>query len=146
MNLPPTGQAVVRHYEYFDHDADVGIIGRGPTVDAAFVAGAEAMFDLVCDVGALRSREHVDIDFEEGDPEFAFVTWLNLLLARAHELGLALGRFELRHHGDHWHGTGWGEPWHDGLERGIDVKGATLTMLSVRVHDGRWEACCVVDV
>ena len=146
MNLSHPGPVAVRHYDYFDHDADIGIIGRGPSVDAAFVAAAEAMFDLICDVGALTPRTRVEIDFEEADLEFAFVTWLNLLLARAHELGLALGRFTLLHDGDHWRGIGWGEPWHDGLARGIDVKGATLTMLSVRLRDGRWEARCVVDV
>ena len=33
-----------------------------------------------------------------------------------------------------------------GMERGVDVKGATLTMLSVAPTDGGWEARCVVDV
>jgi SHS2 domain-containing protein len=32
------------------------------------------------------------------------------------------------------------------MERGTEVKGATLTMLSVRRADGGWEARCVIDV
>jgi SHS2 domain-containing protein len=146
MSAPHLAEHPVRHYDYFDHDADVGIVGRGPSVEAAFAAGAAAMFDLMCDITAVRPRERVEIDFEETDLEFAFVTWLNFLLARAHELGLALGRFELHRDGAHWRGAGFGEPWHDGLTRGVGVKGATLTMLSVSRRDSHWEARCVVDV
>ncbi|MDE2366260.1 MAG: archease, partial [Betaproteobacteria bacterium] len=32
------------------------------------------------------------------------------------------------------------------LERGVEVKGATLTMLSVKQAGAIWEARCVVDV
>jgi SHS2 domain-containing protein len=38
-----------RSYDYFDHDADVGIIGRGPTATAAFEAAADATFALMAD-------------------------------------------------------------------------------------------------
>ena len=33
-----------------------------------------------------------------------------------------------------------------GLERGVEVKGATLTMLRVSEDVAGWEARCVVDV
>ncbi|MGZ5662035.1 MAG: archease, partial [Usitatibacter sp.] len=48
--------------------------------------------------------------------------------------------------GPRWLGEAWGEPWREGLERGTEVKGATLTMLSVKRAGGLWEARCVVDV
>jgi SHS2 domain-containing protein len=32
------------------------------------------------------------------------------------------------------------------MERGVEVKGATLTMLSVKQVEAGWEARCVVDV
>jgi len=78
--------------------------------------------------------------------EFALVTWLNRLLADAHGEGLIFGRFALNCRDGQWQGTAWGEPWREDLERGVEVKGATLTMLSVRQADGVWEARCVVDV
>lgn len=133
-------------YEYFDHDADVGVVGRGESVEAAFVAAAGAMFALTCDIDAIDPRERVDVAFDEPDAEFALVTWLNALLSAAGERGMALGRFELSRRGEHWQGSAWGEAWRDGLERRTQVKGATLTMLGVTEHDGRWEARCVVDV
>jgi protein archease len=131
---------------YFEHDADVGVVGRGATLEQAFIAGAEAVFSLITRLEDVRPRARVEVQFEESDREFAFVTWINQLLARAHENGLVLGRFELEREGDRWRGIAWGEPWRAEMERGVDVKGATLTMLSVAQRDGRWEARCVVDV
>jgi len=135
-----------RGYEYFDHDADVGVVGWGESAQSAMVGAARATFALVCDIDAVRPLERVDVAFDEPDPEFALVTWLNALLSLASERGLALGRFELSRDGDRWQGAGWGEPWRDGIERRTQVKGATLTMLSVRESEGRWQARCVVDV
>lgn len=131
---------------YFDHDADVGIVGRGASMEAAFVAAARAAFALTCDLDAVEARERIEIEFEETDPEFALVVWLNLLLAHANERGLALARFELSRDGPRWRGAAWGEPWRDGIERRTQVKGATLTMLAVGRTDSGWEARCVVDV
>ncbi len=95
---------------YFDHDADIGIVGRGASIEAAFVA------------------------------------WLNALLAIAHIDDLVFCRFALRREGERWIGQAWGQPWRGDLERGIEVKGATLTELSVRQDGNAWLARCVVDV
>lgn len=131
---------------YFDHDADVGVIGRGATVEDAFVCAAEAMFGLMVRIDAIEPSESVRLSFSEFDVELALARWLNALLAEARVSGLALGRFELQRDNGQWAGRAWGEPWREGLDRGVEVKGATLTMLSVTcVHDG-WEARCVVDV
>lgn len=133
-------------FGYFDHDADTGVIGRGATLAEAFVHAAEATFALMGDTDAVAPRERIDVEFVEADPELALVTWLNLLLAHANARGLALGRFALANDGERWRGSARGEPWHAGLERGTQVKGATLTALKVaRTGDG-WEARCVVDL
>jgi len=76
----------------------------------------------------------------------ALVEWLNRLLAEARCSRLALRRFALRREGLRWLGEAWGQRWNDHLARGTEVKGATLTMLSVRQTAGQWEARCVVDV
>jgi SHS2 domain-containing protein len=94
----------------------------------------------------VRGEVSVAIAFEESDLELALVTWLNRLLAEASSAGLIFGHFELMRRDGQWQGTAWGEPWREDLERGVEVKGATLTMLSVQQADGVWEARCVVDV
>jgi len=131
---------------YFDHDADVGVIGRGARPEDAFVGAARAVFALVTRLADVRPLEAIDIEFEEADVELALVAWLNRLIAQSQSRGLVLGDFTLAREGDRWRGTARGEPWREGLERGVDVKGATLTMLSVKPAAGGWEARCVVDV
>jgi len=131
---------------YFDHDADIGIIGRGSTVETAFERSAVAVFAVMTDLSAIRPLRRVDVAFDEDDLEFALVRWLNGLLAAAREDGLALGQFQLTRAGTHWSGVAWGEPWREDIERGVEVKGATLTELSVTGNGGGWEARCVVDV
>jgi SHS2 domain-containing protein len=133
-------------YGYFDHDADIGIVGRGATVELAFEQAAAAVFAISADIAAIRGEEKVSFSFTEADPELALVTWINRLLAEARSRGLIFGRFRLARDGAEWHGEAWGEPWRGDLERGVEVKGATLTMLSVRESPGGWEARCVVDV
>jgi SHS2 domain-containing protein len=129
----------LREDAYFDHDADIGIVGCGDTVEQAFESAARAVFAIVSDVAGLRSETTVQF-------ELALVTWLNLLLAHAREQQAVFSRFRLRREGNTWRGEASGQHWNAAMDRGVEVKGATLTMLSVKQHDGRWEARCVVDV
>jgi SHS2 domain-containing protein len=131
---------------YFEHDADIGIIGWGTTVEQAFEAAGQAVFGIITNLDAVRQSTAVAIEFEEADPEFALVTWLNLLLGKARELGMVFCRFRVQHQGNNWRTEALGENWRPGLERGVEVKGATLTMLSVEKTGDVWEARCVVDV
>ncbi len=131
---------------YFEHGADMGIIGRGATVEEAFVSAARAMFAIQTELGPVQSHEAMELHFEESDAELALVKWLNGLLAVSRERGMAFREFGLAREGDRWRGWARGEPWRDGLVRGTEVKGATLTMLSVARSATGWEARCVVDV
>jgi SHS2 domain-containing protein len=132
--------------EYFEHGADIGVVGRGASVEQAFAQAAAAMFAIMVEPDAVQPLLEVEVDFEEDDLEFALVRWLNALLAQARERGAVLCRFELRRQGNHWHGRARGEPWRESHVRGTEVKGATLTALSVRQDEHGWQARCVVDV
>lgn len=133
-------------YGYFDHDADIGIIGRGSTLEHAFEAAAQAMFAIMIDIAALRPEITVRFDFEEDDVELALVSWLNLLLAHAREQQTVFCQSRLRREGNRWHGEASGQRWSRDMERGVEVKGATLTMLAVQQTPDGWEARCIVDV
>jgi SHS2 domain-containing protein len=132
--------------EYFEHDADFGVIGRGATPEQAFVAAAESMFALQGDLAGVGASDAVTVEFEETDLELALVAWLNALLGQARARGLELAHFKLQRDGDRWRGEGRGEPWRRAREHGVEVKGATLTALSVKQGPQGWEARCVVDV
>ena len=131
---------------YFEHDADIGIRGRGDTLEESFESAACAMFAIMTDLSTVRRERSVPLVFEEADIELALVRWLNLLLATARENGMVFAQFRLERDGVVWRGSASGELWRRELERGTEVKGATLTMLKVEQRDGRWEARCVVDV
>jgi len=131
---------------YFEHDADIGIVGRGTTVEQAFEAAAQAVFAIVTNLALVQPSSTLTIEFEEADPELALVTWLNLLLGKAREQGMIFSRFHVQHQDSKWRAEALGEKWRAGLERGVEVKGATLTMLSVKQAGAIWEARCIVDV
>lgn len=133
-------------YDYFDHDADIGIIGRGESLEAAFVNAAEAMFAVMGEMACKNDMQRVEIAFEETDSELALVQWLNNLLAEAQSRQLHFIRFTLAQSGVSWRGTAWGCPLETLEARGTEVKGATLTMLSVSQTGAGWEARCVIDV
>ncbi len=131
---------------YFEHGADMGVVGRGACVEEAFENAARAMFALMSDIDCVHPSAGVAIEFTEADRELALVSWLNLLLGEARSRSLLLCRFRLRHDGAHWQGSAEGAPWTEAMERGVEVKGATLTCLEVTEREGEWEARCVVDL
>ncbi|HUL40675.1 MAG TPA: archease [Burkholderiales bacterium] len=131
---------------YFEHGADIGVVGRGTTMEQAFEDAARATFAVMTNLEAVRPIETVSLELEESDNELALVRWLNLLLGLARERGMVFSRFRLEHNGAYWRGSASGEPWRPALERGVEVKGATLTMLEVKKTSDGWEARCIVDV
>jgi SHS2 domain-containing protein len=132
-------------YGYFDHDADVGIFGRGATIEQAFENAARATFALMWEPRDVAMPDEVEVEFAEADVELALVAWLNALLGQSAAKHLALADFTLTREGERWRGRARGEPWRDDLPRGTGVKGATLTALSVSPVDGGFDARCVVD-
>ena len=131
---------------YFEHDADIGIIGRGLTIEQSFEAAAHAVFAIITHIEDVQPVTIVAVEFEESDLELALVVWLNLILGKARELGMVFSHFYIQRQNDHWHAKVAGEKWRDDMERGVEVKGATLTMLAVKQIGPIWESRCVVDV
>lgn len=133
-------------YAYFDHDSDVGIRAQGATLEDAFASTARALFSIEADLARVHTGRSIAFSFDEDDIELALVEWLNGLLARAHCERLVPSQFRVERHGARWACEATGESWRSGIARGVEVKGATLTGLSVhRIADG-WEARLVVDV
>jgi SHS2 domain-containing protein len=133
-------------FAYFEHVADMGVIGRGKSLTDAFVSAAEATFAIMADPAKVKETLSVEIRFSERDEELALVAWLNRLLAEARVQGAVFRRFELAREGDTYTGRAYGCRWDEAIPRGTEVKGATLTALSVKQDETGWEARCVVDV
>lgn len=58
---------------YFEHDADIGIIDRGATMEQSFTAAARTMFAAITNIDAIEPHTTIPIEFVESDPELALV-------------------------------------------------------------------------
>jgi tRNA nucleotidyltransferase (CCA-adding enzyme) len=139
---PATGE-----WEHFPHQADVGVRGRGPTLEAAFEGAARALTAAVADLDAVAPHDRIEVHCEAPDPELLLVEWLNALVFEMATRRMLFSRFTVRVDGPRLTGEAWGEPV-DPARHGLgtEVKGATYTALAVTRDDGTWTAQCVVDV
>ncbi|MGX2031522.1 MULTISPECIES: archease [Methylocaldum] len=135
-------------WEHFPHMADMGVRGRGATIEKAFAHAAEALNAVICDPVQVGTTTPVEIRCEAPDIESLLVDWLNALVYEMAVRQMVFGRFDVSIDGSALHATAWGEP----VERerhhpAVEVKGATYTELKVyRDENGVWIAQCVVDV
>jgi tRNA nucleotidyltransferase (CCA-adding enzyme) len=135
-------------WEHFEHEADIGVRGRGPTLAAAFEQAALALTAVVTDPAGVYAMEAVPIACAAPDDELLLADWLNALIYTMSTRKLLFGRYEVAIEDHRLRATAWGEPVD--LVRhqpAVEIKGATYTQLAVRREaDGSWIAQCVVDV
>lgn len=136
------------YWRHFPHEADIGVIGVGPNLAAAFAQAALGMTAVICDPQTVTARMPVDIDCAAPDPELLLFDWLNALIYEMATRRMLFSRFDVSINGDALHAQAWGEPVD--VERhqpAVEIKGATYTQLKVfRDADGWWQVQCVVDV
>jgi len=133
---------------HFSHDADIGVRGIGPTLEAAFEQAALAMTAVMTDPANIELKEAVQIECDAPNAEFLLVDWLNAIIFEMATRDMIFGDFKVGIDGHRLHGIATGEAI--SVERhnpAVEIKGATLTELTV-VEDrpGEWRAQCVVDV
>jgi len=138
-------------FEYFDHEADIGIVGYGRNLEEAFEQGAKAMFNIMADINTIAREKKVYIEVRANDKEALFIEWLNELLARKDIEGMLFSEFDVKieEKGDMLvlKGTAKGEKINYKKHRvDIEVKAATYSQLKIEKIDGMWKVQCVVDV
>lgn len=139
-------------HELFAHGADIGVRGRGPTLDLAFAAAGRALTAVITDPAAVRAVEAIDVHCEAPDRDLLFVAWLNEIvyqMATRRMLFADFGVTVSRDADGQWclRARLHGEPVDVSRHQpAVEVKGATFTALEVVERDGEWVAGCVVDV
>ena len=135
-------------WEHFDHGADIGVRGHGPTPAAAFEQAALALTAVITDPAGVAPREAVQIACSAPDLELLLADWLNALVTQMALRGLLFGRYEVHIDGTQLRATAWGEAASPARHApAVEVKGATLTALRVGPGPGGgWVAQTVVDV
>ncbi|HSM87597.1 MAG TPA: archease [Candidatus Limnocylindrales bacterium] len=137
-----------RRWEHFEHMADMGVRGVGPSRESAFEEAALAMCAAITDPELVRPDKMFEVDCSARENELLLVDWLNALIAEMSAHRLIFSKFEVSIAGGHLHGRAWGEIADPARHHpAVEVKGATLTELKVtKGADGLWIAQCVVDV
>ena len=134
-------------WEHFEHEADIGVRGRGATLAEAFAQAALALTAIVTDPALVEPRIPVAIRCEAPDPEFLLVDWLNALIYEMATRHMLFSHYDVRIEGDRLEATAWGEPVDRSRHQpAVEPKGATFTALEVARQGEEWIAQCVVDV
>lgn len=135
------------HWEHYEHGADIGVRGCGPSKAAAFEQAALALTAVVTDPRGVAARETVHVRCEAPDDELLLADWLNALVYEMAVRRMLFGRYEVRIDGTRLHGLASGEPVDVQRHRpAVEVKGATYTTLRVAPVEDGWLAQTVVDV
>ena len=135
-------------WQHFEHGADIGIWGRGVTLEDAYTQAALALTAVITDPDKVAAETVIELDCEAPDHELLYVDWLNALIYEMASRRMLFSRFEVHIQGNRLHAQAWGEPINrEKHQPTVEVKGATYTALQVYLdEDGTWHARTVVDV
>jgi SHS2 domain-containing protein len=137
-------------YTYFDHEADLGIIGQGRTLEEAFQDGAQAMLDAVCDQQQIGAQE-VSINLSAHDLIDLWISFLNELLALMDIQEIFLSHCvikKIKKISEKYtlEGIAYGFPRSNDVIRKSEVKAATFCQAEVIQKPGECKVKCVLDL
>ena len=134
-------------WAHFSHDADIGVVGVGPTKAEAFRQAALALTAVITDPSRVRPEQPVPVFCQAQSDDFLLVEWLNALVYEMAVRTMLFGDFAVAIEGGELRATAYGEPVdlvrH---EPAVEIKGTTLTALQVAENPDGWRVQCVVDV
>ena len=140
-------QPAAARWEHFPHQADIGLVGIGPTMAESFRQAALALTAVVTDPASVRPLVGVPLVCRAPTADLLLVEWLNAIVYEMSTRAMLFADFAIQIGDGELLATAWGETVD--LERhepAVEVKGATLTALKVSATAAGWRAQCVVDV
>ena len=138
----------MQSWEHFYHVADIGVRGRGETLDQAFAQAAVALTAVITDPATVRPREPIPVHCDAPDHELLLADWLNALVYEMSTRHMLFARFDVHIVGNHLSASAWGKPVDAKRHHpAVEVKGTTYTELRVAHNpSGLWVAQAIVDV
>ncbi len=136
------------YWEHFEHQADIGVRGIGPTREAAFEQAALALTAVIVDPDRIAGEAVRHVECEAPDDELLLAEWLNQIIYLMATERLLFSHFEIKIEAQHLRATLYGESLdRERHQPTVEIKGATYTALKVeQQNDGSWLAQTVVDV
>jgi SHS2 domain-containing protein len=135
-------------WQHFDHGADIGVHGSGPSLATALEEAAVALTAVVTDPATVAADVAVRLECSAPDPELLLVDWLNAVIYEMATRGMLFSEFSVTLEGEHLHGKARGESVDvQRHQPAAEPKGATFTALRVyQEPENTWHAQCVIDV
>lgn len=133
-------------YEYFEHTADIGIIGKGKTIEEAFEQAAQAMFNVMVDIKKVKPTEKITIKADAEQLEQLFIEFLNELLAQKDIKHMVFSKFKVKINKLKLTAEVYGEKLQDKHNIKTEVKAATYSALKVEKDKNNYIVRCIVDV
>lgn len=134
-------------YEYFEHQADIGIRGIGKTLAEAFEQAALAMFEIMVETKEVTANEYQIVEVEGNDLNDLLIAWLSELLFLKDIEGKMFSRFEITSiEKNNLVANVYGESINPSHKLKLEVKAATWTQLVIEKRNDIWIAQCLVDV
>jgi SHS2 domain-containing protein len=115
-------------WETFPHGSDIGVRGRGATIERAFENAALALTSVITDPSRVRPEQEVRVQLEGHDPEMLFFDWLDTLVFESSTRRMLFSRFEVARTAAGMDAKLFGEAIDvTRHEPAVEVKGPTLT-------------------
>jgi SHS2 domain-containing protein len=134
-------------FEIVEHTADVGIRGRGASLDALFASMATGLFTVIADPDAVAAVRTRTVSLSAGSAADLLHDWLEELNALHQVHGELYGRFTVRVDGSRLTATIAGEPIDPGRhDLRVEVKAVTWHALRLEKTDEGYEGFVLLDI
>jgi SHS2 domain-containing protein len=143
----------VKMFETFEHRADIGVRGKGKTLNESFQEIAKAMFSVEISIKRVKKSKKVKIRCFAQNSEELLVEWLNALLAESSVKNMMFSEFKVNIKEQdgklNLDGLAYGEKFDEKKhEPKLEIKAATYSQLKVFKDEKtkEWVVQCIVDV
>jgi SHS2 domain-containing protein len=135
-------------WEYFEHQSDAGIRGKGRSVQQAFEQIALALISLITPLEYIHCKTEKKLKAEADNMEMLLPEWLNSLIYEINTGKVIFNEFHIIIRNNKLKAVCCGEKLDIHKHHpAVEVKGVTYDQLSLlQSVNGLWIAQCVVDV
>ncbi len=137
-----------KHFEYFEHTADIGIRGYGTSFNEALESVAQGMMKQIIETDTLNPQTQITFNITGSSLEERVVNFLNHLIylfetKKFIPLNYQLAETEEKELSIHLTGDTF-DPQRD--QYNLEVKAATYHMLEVKETPLGWQIQVVIDI
>ena len=139
-------------FELFKHGSDIGVRGRGSSLNTAFEQAALALTNVITAPILVKPLKERTIVIDAPNVDILLIDWLNAIIYEMATAKMLFSEYKLtiesRENGLHLQANLKGE----NIDRArhqpaVEPKGATFAELKVeKLSEDHWQAQCIIDV